>query len=382
MAFLRNDAVNRVNLHYGVQALAQSSGGVFFLTWMLKAGVPVWGALLAQAGVLAGRFLLRPLVLPLAKRWGLRAMVVVGCLLLALQYPLLGQVRGIGLELLVLVIVAAIGDAVYWLSYNAYFAAIGDAEHRGHQISAREAIVALVGVVAPLLGAWALVTVGPGAMFAGVGLVQALAALPLIGAPDVTVARAAPGAFRAARIGVILSACDGWFDAWFIMAWQLALFVALGSSVTAYGGAMALAALAGAAAGLVLGRHIDLGHGRRAVTLVCAVLTLVLLLRAASLGSPWLAALAHALGAPAMTLLSPTLGAAVYNLGQASPCPFRFYMATEAGWDLGCFFACLLGAGLAASSAPLALGLLLALPALAAMGLTLRRYYGDQDLSL
>ena len=69
--FFRNDAVNRVNLHSGIQALAQGAGAIFFLVFMLRAGVSVPAALTAQAAILAGRFLIRPIILPLAKRWGL-----------------------------------------------------------------------------------------------------------------------------------------------------------------------------------------------------------------------------------------------------------------------------------------------------------------------
>ena len=62
---------------------------------------------------------------------------------------------------------------------------------------------------------------------------------------------------------------------------------------------------------------------------------------------------ANALGALLLPLLIPALGTAVYNLAKASPCPFRFHMATEGGWDVGCFAACLLAAALLAAGAPL-----------------------------
>jgi hypothetical protein len=42
---------------------------------------------------------------------------------------------------------------------------------------------------------------------------------------------------------------DGWIAAGFFFVWQMALFLALGESFTAYGGAMALAALVGAVSG-------------------------------------------------------------------------------------------------------------------------------------
>ena len=308
MAFFRNDAVNRVNVHSGVQALATSGGGVFFVVFLVEVGLPVPAALSAMAAIMAVRFLLRPAILPLARRWGLKPLLILGTVGLAFQYPLLAEVHGVGGALVVLCLVAALGDIFYWPAYNAYFAAIGDAEHRGQQVGAREALTSVAGVLAPLLGAWALVTFGPRPMFAAIGLIQALAAIPLIGAPNVAVKPTAPGAFRAARLGAMLYATDGWFDACFFFVWQIALFVSLGESFGAYGGAMALAGLVGAVCGLWLGRHIDRGHGRRAVALAYGVATAVVLLRAASFGSPWLAVGANALGPLLMSLMLPTLG--------------------------------------------------------------------------
>jgi MFS family permease len=259
-----------------------------------------------------------------------------------------------------------LGDIFYWPCYNAYFAAIGDDEHRGHQVSAREALAAVSAVIAPLLGAWALVSFGPLWMFAGVGLVQALSALPLLGAPNVAVAQSAPGAIRAARLGILQGVSDGWFDTGFFYVWQIALYLSLGASVTAYGGAMAVAGLVGAAGGLILGRSIDRGSWKRAMAIAMAAITAVVLMRAFSGGLPWLAVASNALGAAAMALLSPVIGAAMYPLAKASPCPIRFTIATEAGWDTGAIIACLLGAGLLAAGVQPTLATLLALPGAAA----------------
>jgi MFS family permease len=378
MAFLRNDAVNRVNLHSGIQALAQGAGGIFFLVFLLRSGVSVPVALLAMAAILAGRFVFRPALLPLAKRYGLKPLIIVGTLGVALQYPVLAEVQGVGGALVALCIVSALGDIFYWPSYHSYFAAIGDAEHRGHQLGAREALTAIVNVVAPLLGAWALVTLGPRWMFAATGLVQAAAIIPLLGAPNVAVKQHAPGALQAARLSIAIIAADGWFDACFIFVWQIALFVSLGEDIPAYGGAMALAGLVGAVCGLLLGRHIDAGHGRRAVIIVSVMATILVLMRAASLGSPWLAVIANALGALLWPLLIPVVGTAMYNMAKASPCPFRFHLATEGAWDIGCFAGCLVAAALSASGFSLAIALVLGLPGIAAGMVLLWRYYSQR----
>ena len=291
------------------------------------------------AAILAGRFCLRPLILPLGKRWGLKPLVIAGALIVAAQYPMLAEVHGRNVWLYALIVATAVGDTLYWPSYHAYFAALGDAEHRGQQIAVREALSAVVGIVAPLVGSWALVTGGPRITFAAVAIVQALSALPLLGAPNVAVVGGWRRASPAPRCrGFALFVTDGWFeeDFGFYYVWQVALFISLGRSLTGYGGAMALAALVGAVAGLVMGRHIDGGGGRRAVILAYTATAGLSLLRALSVGSPWLAVAANAPGPFVAALLLPAEMTAVYNLAKASPCPFRFHIATEGGWDVGC----------------------------------------------
>jgi DHA1 family inner membrane transport protein len=375
MAFLRNDAINRVNLHSGIHALAQGAGAIFFMVFLVRAGVPIAVALGAQAAIVAVRFVLRPLVLPIAKRTGLKPLLIAGTLGLALQYPVLAEVSGIDSVLVVLVVVTSLSELVYYVSYNAYFAALGDAEHRGHQIGAREALMTVAGIVAPLLGTWALVTAGPRIMFAGVALVQALAVLPILGVPNVPVKHKAPGVYRSAGIAVAIIAADGWFDACFILVWQIALFVSLGANFAAYGGAMVFAGLVGAASGLLLGRHIDAGHGRRAVLIAYGTGAAIVLVRAGSLDLPWLAIIANGIGGFFWPLLSPTLGVVTYNLAKASPCPLRFNIAMEGGWDVGCFAACVVAVLLVSLDVSLAVPILLALPAVAVMALLLWRHY-------
>jgi hypothetical protein len=376
VAYLRNTTVNLLNLHYAVLAFASGAGGVFFGVFLLRAGVPAPLVLVALTAILAGRFALRPLVLPLAKRFGLRPLVMAGAILIGAQYPILAEVRGVDGALLALCTVAAIGDAFYWTSYHAYFAALGDHEHRGHQISAREALASVIGIAAPLIGGWALTAVGPRVAFGAVAVVQMLSALPLLGAPNVAVAARADGAFRAAFRGIAMFAADGWLSAGFVMVWQIALFVALGSSFTAFGGAMALAALVGAVSGLLLGRAIDAGAGPRAAPVAVGAMAATVALRAASLGHPALAVIANAIGAFAALLYAPTLMTPVYNLAKGSPCPLRFHIATEGAFDVGAGSFMLLAAAILALGGTFPAVLLITLAGAAAVFALLRVYYG------
>jgi hypothetical protein len=375
MAYFRNTTVNLLNLHYGIHCLALSGGGAFFLVFLLQSGVPAPGVLAAISAILLGRLVIRPSVLVLARRVGLKPLLIAGTLASALQYPLLAEVHGVGPALFVLCAVSSIGDTFYWTTYHAYFASLGDAEHRGQQIGAREAIAAVVGIVGPLATGWALTTLGPRAAFGANAIVLALAALPILWTPNVKIAWTAPGALKASLAGALLFAGDGWVACGYAFVWQIALFLALGESFSAFGGAMALSALVGAVGGLVLGRLIDAGHGLRAAVIALAALALTTTLRATSYGNAPLAVIAQACGALVLCVYVPALHTPIYNMAKRSPCPLRFHIAAEGGWDLGGAAAGLTFAALLAAGVPLGVCIMLSLLGALAAFWQLRRYY-------
>jgi MFS transporter, DHA1 family, inner membrane transport protein len=375
MAFFRNRSVNLLNLHSGLHAMVLSGGGAFFTVYLLQSGVSIARVFLSIALILLGRFLIRPLVILAAVRWGLRAILIAGTLLSALQYPLLAEVRGVGVALAALIVLAAVGETLYWTSYHAYFAALGDDEHRGQQIGAREAIGAIVSIASPLLAGWLLVAFGPRVAFGVTAVVAALAAVPFLWTPEVAVKRQAPGVLKAALPGVLLFMSDAWVTVGFWIIWQIALFVTLGESFIAYGGALATAAFVGAIGSLTLGRHIDAGRGRQAVWLALGAVALIIVLRAYAIGNPALAVAANALGAFGSCLYIPTLMAPVYTLAKRSPCTLRFHVATEGGWDLGGAGALLAAALVTSRGAPLSAAVLQSLAGIAASVILLRRQY-------
>lgn len=379
MAFLGNRDVNLLSLHYGFQALAQGSGGVFLLVFLLKSGLSVNGTILALALTVFMRIVARRGVTPFAKRYGLRATLVFGSLVMALQYPLTAAVDGVGVWLFLRCLASGVGEAFYWTSFHAYFASVGDSEHRGHQIGAREALAAGIGVLAPLFGAWALMNLGAGPAFALIGGVQALGVVPLLWAPHVAVARDAPGMREAVRLGSMVYLANGWFAASFVIVWQVALFLALSESLSAYGGTMAIAAIAGGVGGLLLGRMLDGGHGANATLVIFAGIAATAVLRAWSLEVPGLAVAAHAIGAFAICFYVPAINTPVYNLAKASPCSLRFHVATEDSWDKGCMAACAAMLVLLSAGAGLSSVILLALLSCLAHALLLQRYYRPKN---
>jgi DHA1 family inner membrane transport protein len=376
MSFPKIGAVNRVHIHYAIQAFASAAGGIFILAYLLKAGVPVAIALLFQAGIVGLRFLLRPLTLPLAKRFGIKPLLMAGAVFAGLDYPLLAMIDRPGPLLWFFCAFSSIGYLLYWLCYHAYFASMGEADDRGGQIGVREAAVALVGIAAPLMGAWGLTTLGSTATFWLVGVIQVLSVIPLIGLPNVAVKAAIDGPAGATRLALGLMVADGVFASAYHYIWLIALFVALSQSYLAFGAAWALAALVGAVSGVMLGRRIDMGHGRRMTWVAYGAAAIVVAMRAGSLDLPWLAVAANAVGSFLVAVVSPVLMTPVYNMAKASPCVMRFHIATEGAWDVGCFLGCVTAATMAWAGLPLGAPILLGLPAAVALVLMLGRYYG------
>lgn len=376
MALFRAHALNRVHLHYSVQIFADGVSGVFVLAYLLRAGVPLPATLTTLAAILGGRFVIRPLVLPTAQRWGLRRALILGTLVTAASYALLPLVEGLGWPLTAYCAVSSLGSVFYWTCFHAYFAALGDAEDRGRQVGLREALATGLGIIAPLLGGWSLSVMGAGWTFILAAVLHALAAAPLIGGAEVVLPPRTPGAFAAARRGAWIFLADTPLASGFYV-WQLALFVAVGERFDAYGVVMALAAIAGAVAGFLLGRHIDLGGGRRAVAIAYSTAAAVSVLRALSGGSPTLSVIATAAGSVSAALVMPVMMTAVYNLTKAAPCPVSFSTVTEGAWDLGCAATMLLTAGLVRIGAPLAATMVIGVPSAVAVAILLSRYYRD-----
>src|SRR5206468_12103986 len=130
-----------------------------------------------------------------------------------------------------------------------------------------------------------LTVLGPRVAFGAAAIVMMLAALPIVWTPDVKVPPRVAGTLASAMPGVLLFAADAWCAAGYVFVWQIALFLSLGESFSAFGGAMALSAFVGAVGGMFLGRLIDSGHGTRATWVALAALTIGTILRAMSYGN-------------------------------------------------------------------------------------------------
>ena len=151
MRFFDNTTINRTYVHAALQTFAENVGGIFVFVYLIKAGFTVPQVFAAISAIFFARILSRQIVLPIVKRIGLRNGLILGTLLVSLSYLLLTAVNGIGPMLVVFILFDGISTAFYWTCHHAYVAKLGDVENRGAQVSAREAINAVMSIIAPLV---------------------------------------------------------------------------------------------------------------------------------------------------------------------------------------------------------------------------------------
>lgn len=376
-SLLANRDLTRLALHSTLQQLAWALLSAFSGVFLLRQGFSLAEIFLCFGAIIVLRFAIRPAVLISVRAIGLRATLIVGTLLYAIQSPLLAPVHGVGIALVIYCIAAALAQAFYWTSYHAMFAAIGDSGARGSQVGWFQLLITIAGTIGPASGGLMLTIAGPWAAFGVAALIECAAILPLLGATEPPIAPAVPpGGWPFYRRGMLMLGTDGWIYNISGTAWNLIMFEALNDRYDAFGGSLAVLALAGALSGLVLGRFIDMGHTRRAVWLNALTLGGTLIAKAVC-GLDAFSVLAVALVSAALSgLYVPSLMAAIYNEAKASPCTFRFHYAAEVGWDIGGAAGCLTAAALCASGFSLQTAIALALPMVAFQGFVLDESYG------
>jgi DHA1 family inner membrane transport protein len=376
MKLFSNYDLNRLVAHSTLHDVALGISMVFSAVFLLRQGLSTAEVYLSIGLILGLRFVIRPAVLLSVTTIGLRRSLMLGTFLYAVQSLFLSLVNGPDIALLIYCAIAACAQVFYWTCYHAMFAAAGDLADRGSQVGWRGLLVAIAGVVGPAMGGVILTMSGPWAAFGVAAVIELAAIIPLLKVTELPVARAAPtGAYAAARSGTLLFAVDGWQFNTSVWAWSIILFQALDQRYDTFGGWRSIAMLAAALGGFGVGRFIDKGHARSAIRVNAVMLAGIIFVRALCGPDP-IVVIAVTIGTTMLSgLYMPSLMTAIYNNAKSSPCPFRFQMAAEAGWDIGGALACIIAAALCAYGVSLHAVLLIALPMVVIQAYLLERIY-------
>lgn len=347
MRFFDNSDINRTYVQSGFATLAASMGEVFVFAYLLKAGFGVAIVFCAMAGWSMTRLVLRQIVLPAVLKFGLRNCLIFGTLVDAVAFLIVSQITQPGYLLIGYIACSALGNSFYWACLHTLIAMIGDAEKRGAQVSLKESISAVVGIIGPLIGAFLLVRFGPLAAFVFAALLLVASIIPLIGIRNLRIApQAAIDPATKKQVWTIYFA-DGLRAAANYYVWSIALFEVLGENFSSFGAVLALAGGVGAVMSLGIGKLIDLGHLARARQMAFAGMALTVALKAFGYSTPWIAIVASAASAVALPLYASVMMSRVYNLSQKSACPLRFQIIGEGAWDMGVAIGCVLAAAMA-----------------------------------
>jgi DHA1 family inner membrane transport protein len=372
--------INRFFTHVGIHHFASCMAGVFVFAVLLRQGVTPAFVFLSMAAIFCLRFSLRPLVLVVAKRIGLRGAMIAGTVLSSLQYLALARVGGMDAWLGAWIVATAGADVLYWMLYHVMFAAAGEQDKFGRQTGFKQVVMSVASIVGPPIGGLLLTWYSPIVAFSVAALLRVISALPLLGVVDPPFDRVAPpDAYRAGRFGATVFMTDGWVICSAGFAWGIIVFQGLGGRFDSLGEALALASLVGALGGFVLGRLVDVGRARRAVYVNVAAGVAIFLSQAAAGYDPARIVAALIIGALLGGFSIPSMMPAVYTAVQTAPCPLRFQIATEGGWDAGAIAASLTGAMVAAFGAPLQVMILLAIPMLFFQAWLLMGHYGPRE---
>lgn len=345
MGFFKNKTFNLIYMHSALQAVAMHGGEAFAFVYLLKAGIAVPVVLLSIGLMFGSRVIFRNAVLPVAKRIGLRKAFLLGILVEASTYPLLALINDVGPMLLLYLTLWAISSSFYWTTFHAYVALIGNTEHSGSQVGGIAFIAAITGILAPLASGLLLTFTTPTITFGIVGLAMAASAIPIFYGPDIAispVAEVPPNAKKIARLAMF---ADGIRSGCFHFTWLIALFITLKSNFMSFGGTLALAGVVGAVMGLFIGKSIDLGKGKRALLIGVSALAVAVICRAFGYDAIWTAVLANAVAAVIWPVYETAFSSRMYNLARQSPCPLRYHITAEGGWDAGTASGCLFSAG-------------------------------------
>jgi MFS transporter, DHA1 family, inner membrane transport protein len=344
MVAFKNRSVNLVYIHAGLQAFVMHGGEAFVFVYLLKAGLSAPVVLFCIAGMFASRMLFRAGVVPLVLRFGLRRVLIGSVLVEGATYLLLPLISTVGPLLILYLGLWAISSSFYWTTYHAYVAQVGNSEHRGTQVSTMEFVGMLAGIGAPIIMSFLLTWFSPWVGFVFIAIAMFLAALPFVFGPEVAVLRHAEVPQASRRLARWLMTTDGFRASALHFVWLIVLFLTLGSSYVAFGGALALAGLTGAFAGLFVGRWIDVGKGVRAARIGYGAMALSAVAKCFGFSLPWSAVAANAMTTAAWPSYATALNSQVYNLARQSPCALRFHVVAEGGWDLGMAVGCSLAA--------------------------------------
>lgn len=336
-----------------------------------------------MAGMLLARIIFRPISLKMCLNYGLKKTLILGTILFALNYPLLGQIESIDSWFFLFFIVIALTDAFYWLPYHTMYSLLGDKEHRGKQTGLRDGLIKISESLAPLASGILVLTYGYWSAFAAAMFFMLIALIPLIRIPGINLTKfnqIANSGQPIQKEGFWLYLGDGfYYNNDFV--WKLILFIII-LNPAYFGGLVGLTVLFQLLISMFVGHHFDKGRGKMISRVGTLLLILTVIGRGLFVDTVPEVIFSDIIFAIGITLYMPIFNSALYNFSKASVHPLRFHYYSEIGWDIGAGLAALMTACIVYISNDLRLAMMLSLAGLLITNFILNQYFKSHNHSL
>lgn len=343
-SFITNRNINLISIHSGILVIAEQMGFIFMGVYLYQVGLPLWQIFVAWSLNFFIRLIVRPLSIKSSFTFGLKTTLIIGAILYATVFSILTQVQGIDYWLAIFLIVWALTDCFYWLTFHTFFALHGDNEKRGKQMGFKMTLMLFAQLLAPLIAAILISISGFNSAFFTSAAIMFVSIIPLFFTSNIKIKKT-----KWRKANKSLSKEGFWVyigDAIFYnqdLAWRLFLFIFI-SDVIQFGGLLSLAILFQMILSLFVGHFFDGGKGKNLLLIGMLFISIAELGRALFIKTIPEIIFFDLIFMLGLTFYRPTIDASLSNISKSAKHTLWYNYNSEIGWDIGSIFAALLSA--------------------------------------
>lgn len=335
-----------LNIHFGLQTLANNTMDIFGPVFLYKIGVPIYYIFLIYGATFLLRSLFRIIALKSCEKYGIKVNLIAGTLARAgLAFTLL-MMNQSHVWIYAFLGMTVIVDIFYWTSYHTYFAAIGNLEKRGKELGIRKMFQNTARIIAPVASGIIVAQLSFWYLFLVLIFLAIFSAIPLFYIANYkpkTKLTMKDAIKKVDKTGMWMSLMEAPIESGFDLSFALFTFIVVQNYVS-FGGLFSAIFILEAIIFYIVGYFIDLKKNENlyffgAIFTSVAVVNHVLFSNSATtiLAFEVIYILSYA-------LLSPKMYTTQYNASKKSENALWFTYFMEFGWDMGSLLTCLAAA--------------------------------------
>ncbi len=382
MGYLKNKQINLLNLHAILRRFSASIIDIFGSIYFLQQGISLQIVLAVWLVNFLIRISARPISLKLVQKIGLKKSTIIGSIIYSGLFPIIAQVNGVSIWLLIFIIYLAIVDIFYWLPFHAFYASSGDSKHRGKELGSLAAVGTIIAGISPILGGFLIDTFGFWSAYVLSTIVMIFGVIPLFFSSKIEVK--SQFSYKQAwkeidKKGLLLS--GGWAILYTFhdFLWIIIMFSIVGNFFV-FGGLIGFQMFITAILFLLLGHFVDKGKGLNIALVGIIMIIIVIFGRAFYVKDVPSILIFEIIMAIANCFFTSSANTAFYAITHKSKNPIWFQFFSESCWDLGSIFSLSIISILVYFDVDLRNIMLLAIPGFWIVYFVLRKYFYKIEL--